>query len=330
MSDPITLSLSLDDSPTLPGEFRLFAEGFVETTKGTFLFDEEAATSVMAAAKSLGNEFPIDYGHAMLSPAPADPAEAGKAAGWFVPEIRDGELWATNVTWTPRATEHLLGREYRYCSPTFEADAAGRVLRLINVALTNLPATKHMTPLMASQTVDQSRTLVALGLAETASDEEASAFTSEVRRLIALTECGQPAEAVRIVLEWKEQAARVETLARRVEALEAEATAHEVLTLVDQAMRQGQLTPAQRGWAVKLGQNDVDSLRTFLASAPRVLPMGERLVPPPGGSGSPAGVVDGQRWEDLRPVEKAALYESNRAAYEALKAAHERGGRNAW
>jgi hypothetical protein len=45
--------------------------------------------------------------------------------------------------------------------------------------------------------------------------------------------------------------------------------------------------------------------------------------PPAGNSGTPAGVVDGKKWEELKSVEKHHLYETNRAAYDALKREYE-------
>jgi hypothetical protein len=120
----------------------------VKTRKGTFVFDEKAAHHVRNEAEEFGNEFPLDYAHAMFTGFALNPAEAGKAAGWFRPEVRGGELWAASVTWTADATRYLKNREYRYISPTFEHEDK-RITRLLNVALTNIPASHNLQPLMA-------------------------------------------------------------------------------------------------------------------------------------------------------------------------------------
>jgi phage I-like protein len=151
-----TVHISLGSTGLPPREFRLFTAGKVDTLKGVFTFNDVAAREVMAAYQEHGNELPMDYDHAM-----ADPFSAPKdrvAAGWFNPEVRRGELWATNVRWTPRATKEICDREWRYISPTFLAtdDPSRRIKRLINCALTNLPATRNLTPIaasMGSQTV---------------------------------------------------------------------------------------------------------------------------------------------------------------------------------
>lgn len=129
-----------------PREFRIFPFGRVETTKGVFLFDQEAARRVMQAWRDYGNRLSVDYEHQALEPVTNGPVPA---AGWFELELREDGLWAVNVEWTPRAMELLRNREYRYFSPAFYVDEEGRIVELINLALTNLPATKRMEPLVA-------------------------------------------------------------------------------------------------------------------------------------------------------------------------------------
>lgn len=145
----VLLSIAMTgDEP--PSEFRIFRSGENETTKGTFTFDEAAATSVMAEYEAHGVDLAIDYDHAMLAGLSLDPAQSGKAAGWFNLEIRAGELWAVNVRWTPPAAEALKRKEWRFMSPAFGADEEGRITSLLNVAITNLPATRRLEPLMAA------------------------------------------------------------------------------------------------------------------------------------------------------------------------------------
>jgi len=139
-----------DGPATPPRAFRIFRAGVNPSTKGDFLFDAAAAQSVMAAARAWGNRYPIDYGHAQVEPQSGDPAQDGKAAGWFTPALRGGELWATAVAWTPAAAAMIAAREYAYFSPAFNVDADGRVVELTNVALTNLPAMHGLTPLVAA------------------------------------------------------------------------------------------------------------------------------------------------------------------------------------
>lgn len=135
-----------------PVAFRIWSAGENETDHGSFTFDEKAAASVMAAYKERGNKLSIDYDHKSLDTS--GPATAGKAAGWFVPEVRavegGAELWASQVEWTPAAAKALSEKEWRYFSPAFDVDKKSkRIVHLVNVALTNVPATHNLEPLVA-------------------------------------------------------------------------------------------------------------------------------------------------------------------------------------
>jgi len=149
-SGRLILSLDIPQGTDPPSEFRLFGQGVTPTTKGDVLFDDQAATDVMRGLADHGKTaLPVDYGHGMLSVITTP--DSGKAAAWFKPTVRAGELWASDVQWTPKADEAIRAREYRYFSPAVWHDKeTGRVSSLINVALTNLPATKGQQPLVAS------------------------------------------------------------------------------------------------------------------------------------------------------------------------------------
>lgn len=133
---------------SLPSEFLIFAYGRTSTLKGAYTFDAEAGKTVLDNAKSYGNKLTLDYEHqALNSETNGQPAPA---AGRFDLELRGDGLWAVNVVWTPRAAEYLRNKEYLYYSPAFIPDKQGRPKRLLNVALTNIPATEQMQPLVAA------------------------------------------------------------------------------------------------------------------------------------------------------------------------------------
>lgn len=282
MNPNVALHIELKAGKSPPTEFRLFTKGNVETTKGTFLFDDLAATTLIANAQDYGNEFPLDYDHAMVRwDAPAD---GGIAAGWFKPEVRNGELWATEVSWTPKATKHLTDREYRYCSPTFRVDDNRRITQLINCALTNLPATKRMDPLVASQrpnghqpeaapptsteTTMSKLVLVALGLSETTPESDAVARATRMRELVGLTGKSTPDEAMGVVLAWKNAAEQVPALSKELATLKAASESREIELAIDDATKAGKVTPAQRESLLALGKSNPVGLKAFLETAP--------------------------------------------------------------
>lgn len=143
-----------------PPEFRLFESGWNETEKGRFLFDGVAAASVLEAYEDHGVDAMVDLEHLSLDPDAAnfDP----DARAWFSIELREnGELWAVNVKWTADGARRLEEKTQRYISPAFRYDSEGRITKLVNVALTALPAT-HSTPeLVAARCGDGEQTRTA-------------------------------------------------------------------------------------------------------------------------------------------------------------------------
>lgn len=142
---PILLSLSEEQEP--PREFRLIPLGQYETTKGLFVMTPEDMQACLREQQAYGNDLSIDFGHAAFEEGDGVPRGA---AGWFQIEGRDDGLWAVGVTWTPTADGMIRRREQRYISPAFDDDE-GHVIRVINCALTLIPASHNLTPLVASR-----------------------------------------------------------------------------------------------------------------------------------------------------------------------------------
>jgi phage I-like protein len=355
MRATLTIELLAKDGQP-PAEFRIFASGFIETTKGVFKFDDKSADAVMEKVADWGNDYCIDYGHSMLSFFQLDPAESMKAAGWFTPELRDGELWASNVSWTKKASEMLSEREARYISPAFDFDADGRVTELVNCALTNIPATKNQIPLVASREGgdrkynpkerkmskknrvnafvlyklglppdaddtqvmaaldglrDASRsaeatrarlekderekkereekarkeregdpdlaTLVGKGAVETATAEK-SRVDSE-KQLVELTGAKSYGEALGVVLSWKNQVPEIATLQARIAELEQKGQGATAEVLVEQGIRDGKISPAQKEMWLSIGKKNPDMLKGFLQTASPVVPKKSAIQP---------------------------------------------------
>ena len=140
-----------------PKAVRLFAMGENRTTKGVFVFDDEAARAVMAAFEEHGIDLAMDYDHGALAPADGRKRDV---PGYYRPEVRADGLYAL-----PQWTESGLAAirpgkddagaptlpEYRYTSPSFSYDPdTRRVLKLGPLALTSYPATHGARPLTLS------------------------------------------------------------------------------------------------------------------------------------------------------------------------------------
>jgi len=149
----LAIAIDVGAEGELPTEFRLFVPGMNETEKGPFLFDAEGATATMAANAAWGlDRTMIDLEHQSLEPfAPADPT-ARDARGWCVLELRpNGELWAVSATWTPDGAARLREKRQRFISPAFEYEPdTKRIVKVVNIALTALPATHGTQALIAA------------------------------------------------------------------------------------------------------------------------------------------------------------------------------------
>jgi hypothetical protein len=148
-----TLSISVPAGNTPPTEFCLFTSGVNATSKGSFVFDAAAASSVMSLFSQEGVDFMIDLEHESLDKT-APRADSRDARGWATLELRaDGSLWAVDVRWTPDGTRRLSEKTQRYISPAFltsEMDGVERIVKVINAALVARPATYDAPALVAA------------------------------------------------------------------------------------------------------------------------------------------------------------------------------------
>ncbi len=262
-----------DDDEDLPCEFCIFSFGTTSTLKGDYQLDAESAYALMAAAKDYGNRLTIDYEHQALS----DPPIPAPAAGSYLLELRADGVYAVDVKWTDKAAAMLRAKEYLYFSPAFTADKQGRPNRLLNVALTNIPATKNMQSLVAANLIQETRmhtVLTALSLKQDSSEAEAlSAVTKlseERKQLLAATGKENVAEAIGSIAALKQQAEKVEALTAELSTIKAEKQAVEMSSLLDEAVRDGQVSKAKRTDVEALAKSHgIEALKGFLAVIPK-------------------------------------------------------------
>lgn len=284
-----TLMVELTSQGQLPREFIIFVFGEIDTLKGRYFFDSRGAEEVMAKWRDYGNRVSIDYEHQALDPVSNGPVPA---AGWADLELRADGLWAVNVDWTPKAAEMLAQREYRYISPAFYVDETNRIIELINVALTNLPATKRLQPLVARR------------------DKETDMSTERqqaiVTKLSAITGCEGLEQIEAQILAWREASKQAEQLRQELEAVRAERLRDRQERLIERGQAEGKLTPAMLDWARRL---DADVLEAYLSVAPRVIQHANLLEPMP----------INKTWVELSGPERAELYRHSPEEYRRLR-----------
>lgn len=269
--------VELDGKKAPPREFRILGAGVTQTTKGPVRMSAAAGQSVMAKLSELGRDrLNFDYGHAQLGFLQS--YEAARSAGWFSVEVRgegpDAELWATNIEWTPTAQRALSDREFRYFSPALMLDSkSGEVRELINIALTNIPATKHQKPLVASQSP-----------AEPAKDPK----DMTIEQLLAAFGCANGTQLAakfqtllsdndKLIKAAAEQQTQLSTATAELAGLKAAKEQAEKADYVAQLSTAGKLPPALRDWA--LGQ-PMAVLQAYAAAAPALSVASAPTTPP--------------------------------------------------
>lgn len=257
-----------------PERIRLTPWGHVQSTRGDFLVDEEAARAVQEAFRAHGTDLPIDYEHQTLGGPFASPRGTAPAAGWITAiEAVPGEGLFARVTWTDEARRMLAARQYRYLSPVALIERSSRrLVALHSAALTNKPAIVGMEPLVAAQQFAEAGAVTELGaLAESLHLPESASLVEVLAAARArISELGE---------NQLRQAAE-----QRVAALAAE----------------GRLCEAQRDWAVRLAMTHPALFEEWAADAPVLVPLG-RVTPP-----SPAGSTQSARAAAARSEYRAS------------------------
>ncbi len=285
---------------TLPAWIRLLPLGRVELvdSRQPFEVDQESLAAMVADFEGRGVDLVIDYEHQSLK------GERAPAAGWIKHlEARPDGLWA-QVEWTPQAQEYLSRREYRYFSPVLRLDPETRKPTvLMQVGLTNVPAIKHLPPLVAKCGGQR----LAAGRIR-GEREEKEKMIEQVKCLVGLNREAEDGVVWGKVLEvFGDLAAALK--------LPGDASASQVKGAVE-ALKAGKISPAQKGWAQEYFRQDPEGFRTYVAKAPKLVPTGEefRLIG-----------KDRQEGGDLLPEEMAICRSLNLSPEEYLKAKAQTG-----
>jgi len=238
---------------------------------------EQSAKTVIASANAQQDKFLIDYDHQTLYTK--ENGQPAPAAAWFKAlEWRKDGLYALGVEWTESAKTAISANEYRYISPVLSYNKqTGEVTGLLMAALVNYPAIDGLTDLAAAKfnlTPEESMNpelLKLLGLAVDADDaavlsaitalksgsEQVAALSAQISTLKA--QAPDPAKFVPIDA--------MSALQTQVAALSAQLNADSVGKLIEPALADGRLLPAQKEWAESLGKSDIAALSAYLDSA---------------------------------------------------------------
>jgi len=285
----------LDGEP--PQEWLLFPFGeirmrWADGHEDSVVFDEAAARSVLEHYKRRGHDLALDYNHAHAAPIVDDRAK--RAAGSFELELRSDGLWMVNIRWTDDAAGYIRRREYRYLSPWLNVDTrTRRVVELRNVALTPDPATLGALPLVADAThappeaggedssVNVDPTVIGLAASATPTEVQlrAAALHNFEGAVLEELKASSRDDAIGRLKALTAKAEQADQLKEQVEQLQAAAEEREREALIQQALADRKLTPAQAAEGAWARTAPLESLRSFLASAPTVIPSAEVTEP---------------------------------------------------
>jgi phage I-like protein len=123
--------------------------------RGPYKLDNPQAVITASRERAGKRLMPIDYNHAIDIAAPS--GKPSPAAGWIKGlQARADGIWGL-VDWTPRASEQVAQREYRYLSPVFHHTSDGTIQTLLRASLTNNPNLDQLTALASMETTEMDK-----------------------------------------------------------------------------------------------------------------------------------------------------------------------------
>ncbi|HEX4208751.1 MAG TPA: phage protease [Candidatus Binataceae bacterium] len=298
-ADLAVVGTKLTGSATPPAWIELIPAGEFKGRDGRGPFRLTNPGRVIAATRALQMNagLPIDYDHATDFGAPE--GRPAPAAGWICGfEEREGALWG-KVEWTAHGADAVATREYRYISPVFEYAEDGEVVRLLRAALTNNP-NLFLTAIAARSGIHSEPSEQGTPRAGQEDSEYMDAFVSEVRKLLGLSDESTPEKLLAVVAELVKEAqrrkaqaddgpggltpetaysaraegdparyvpvAKFEEVLTELNRLQAARGREQAEKAVDNAMRDGRLSPAQREWATSYCHADPSGFARFIAN----------------------------------------------------------------
>lgn len=304
MKGYITLAARDVDVTGAPEVISVLPLGHVISSKGEFDVDEESFRAMKAQIAQRGVDLVVDYEHQTLKGVEAP------AAGWVKElKLEDGQIKAV-VEWTPRGTQYLENKEYRYLSPVVNVRKAdSKATGLHSLALTNTPAIEGMAPIVNSSTFEGGnpnmdelikKLAELLGLGEDATEEQITetlkacmeenktlkeggvqqpeegnvVANKAVCELLGLKAGADTADVTAKIMELKGGTIGGVNVVDELKALKqknAERDADEAVTL---ALKSGKITPAQKPWAKDYALDNPQGFAAFVEKAPQAVPMG--------------------------------------------------------
>lgn len=284
-------------------EIQLLPFGNVKSLRGDFTVDGESINEIIQAFEAQANEVVVDYEHQTLKDTEAP------AAGWIKKLINRGDkgLYAV-VEWTKKTKDYLENKEYKYLSPViFVRKGDRKAVRLHSAAITNTPAIDGMEPLVnkadlfppekrSGNNMDLIKVVLKmLGLPEDAKEDQVTQVIKglqekakktpdvvahkEVLELLDLKGEIKLEDVKGAILTLKNPSGKVSVedfnaKLKELEKLQERLALKERDDLVELALSEGKVAPAQKEWAEEYALKDPAGFKAFLTNAPKIVPLG--------------------------------------------------------
>lgn len=336
------------------GRVQLFPYGWFypqDGREGGWYVDDTNGYQLADDINNLQIQLMIDYEHQTLYVA--ENGKGNPAAGWMVKaEYISGQGLFVDVNWTSKAADEIKNGIYKYLSPLFLADKSGRVIKVLNAALTNRPALHNLAEVVATSSQfshylelseDNSKMkelLIKLfALSATATDAEIEAELTALSAAkgdskVALKDVYgalKNAETEKVALSAKVNnpdptqfvaLSVFQATQSELNNLKQQANDKERDALIQAALSDGRLLPAQKEWAENLGKQNLIALSDFLKT----------VTPNPALNGTQSGGEDPNKGTDKvalsdTEIEMARMSGMSPEAYAKAKADLNKGAK---
>lgn len=222
----------------------------------------------VVAAFTRKRPFDVEHATHILGPQ----GKPAPAYGWIEAlENIDGEVWGM-VEWNEDGERVLGAKNYAFYSPSFAYDANGVVRRITSAALTNDPNLDQLPALNREETPMPLPVELTQALGLGADADIAAAITAigslKSEHQIAMNRAAAGPDLTKFVP--KETFDLAMNRATKAEALVKETEEAKLATLVDGAIAEGKIAPANKEMFLVMcrAEGGVEQFKQFVASAP--------------------------------------------------------------
>ncbi len=259
-----------------PARIQILPSGvLVEGRDGRSWINPDPAAVVAESNADLPRHV-IDENHA--TDLKATRGEDAPAYGWFfnLTVNEAGEIWA-DAEWTERGRAAVESLEYRFISPVFDFDPQGKIISIKRAALTNAPnlrleALNQENPSAGREENHMKGILAALGLADTATEQDAVAAIASLKT----------AQNAQKPVDLTLYAPRADLQAMETRALNAEGSLKKIqdddlktkgAAAVDKAIADRKIAPASKNEYLALcsTQDGLDKFNAIVAASPEII-----------------------------------------------------------